>query len=86
MGKIEKLPHSADGSVISNLRDGYRIHQGYKAGIYGKEFDVVGVGRLDFYDTVGKVIHQLKPNNARSITRGIAQLHRYNAGLGGGHK
>ena len=67
------------------MSDGRFIHKGFKSG-FGKEFRVPNVGRFDFYDVANKIIYELKPNNAWSITKGIQQLHRYSAGLGGGYK
>ena len=83
--RIQSLQHRADGSTLSSMSDGRFIHKGFKCGT-GKEFKVKNVGRFDFYDTVKNIIYELKPNNASSIARGIKQLHRYNAGIGGGSK
>ena len=84
-GRVESLPKRADGSTISNLRDGLAIHRGYKFGLHGKEYTLPGYGRIDYLDVWNKVIYELKPNNAASIMRGIEQLHRYSIGLGGSY-
>jgi len=86
--KIQSLDHRADGSTISSMRDGRFIHKGFKseAGGLGKELYKKGIGRIDYFDATTKTIFELKPNNAWSIKKGIQQLHRYNAGMGGGYK
>ena len=82
--RIQSLNHKPDGSTVSSLKDGYFIHKGYKVDIPGKEGPVKGAWRADFL--TDKIIYELKPNNANSIRRGIAQLHRYNNALDGAHK
>ena len=82
--RIQSLKHKPDGSTVSSLKDGYFIHKGYKVDIPGKEGPVKGAWRADFL--TDKIIYELKPNNANSIRRGIAQLHRYNNALDGAHK
>ena len=83
--RINSLTKRADGSTISTMSDGRFIHKGFKGGV-GKEVFKKGVGRFDYFDKANKIIYELKPNNASSIARGIKQLQRYNAGLGGGYK
>ena len=84
--RIQSLQHRADGSTISSLRDGRFIHKGFKTEFLnnGKEAIIKGYGRVDCI--IGNTLYELKPNNAWSIMRGIAQLHRYNVGMGGGYK
>ena len=86
--RINSLSKRADGSTISTMSDGRFIHKGFKTNYagFGKEYTLKGVGRVDYYDIANKIIYELKPNNASSIAKGIKQLHRYNAGLGGGYK
>ncbi len=85
--RIQSLNHRADGSTISTMTDGRFIHTGFKTSQgLGKELTKPGVGRFDYINMTKKIIYELKPNNAWSITRGIRQLHRYNVGMGGGYK
>ena len=81
--EIQSLPHNANGETISNAVSGRKIHRGFRTDLIGKgkERSIVGVGRADAIEK--NIIYELKPNNARSIEKGIKQLHKYNNALGG---
>ena len=81
--EIQSLPHNANGETISNAVSGRKIHRGFRTDLIGKgkERSIVGVGRADAIEK--NIIYELKPNNARSIEKGIKQLHKYNNALVG---
>ena len=81
---IDSLDHSG-GITRSTGPKGTKIHAGYKVGEIGKEYDRIIGCRIDCLDEVNKIIYELKPNNPRSISRGVKQLKRYNEALGGGY-
>ena len=79
------LAKTVDGQTISNASAGRAIHKGFMTDLtgIGKESIIKGAGRAD---AVFKgVIYELKPNNVRSIAKGITQLMRYNNALGGNY-
>lgn len=84
--EIQSLPHNSNGETISNMASGRKIHKGFMTEYIGngKEMSIPKVGRADA--VIGNTIYELKPNNTKSIIKGIQQLKRYNAGLGGGYK
>lgn len=71
----------------SSLKDGLFIHKGYKVNFEGKEFAIFDTAkRIDFYNAKSRTIFELKPNNLKSVQRGIKQLLEYDRLLGGGNK
>lgn len=77
--EIQSLTKAQNGETISNMASGRKIHQGYKSGMAGKEqWLKSGTGRMDYFDKAKNVIYELKPKNAKSITKGAQQLIRYN--------
>ena len=79
--EVQSLQHNANGETISNAASGRKIHRGFKVGTQDR---ILRAGRttgkygfVDSIDYVNKVIYELKPNNSKSITLGIQQLHRY---------
>ena len=84
--RINNISHDANGNTISSLNEGNAIHKGFMVGGAGKEFKIANVGRVDYLDIKQSIIYELKPNNLRSISRGIRQLHKYNQALGGNYK
>ena len=85
---INSLDHT-EGVTKSSAVAGTKIHNGYKADYINvkgmeKEYSYSG-NRIDFLDKNNKIIYELKPNNPKSINRGIKQLKRYNNAMGGGY-
>lgn len=87
--KKNKLPKNSNGETISNMRDGFDIHKGYRIDAInkGKEMYVRETNlRMDVFDKVGNAIYELKPNNYKAAMRGIQQLKKYNQLMGGTYK
>ncbi len=84
--EIQSLPHNAQGETISNLASGNKIHKGFRTDLIGrgKELKVLGYGRADV--VFDGTIYELKPNNIKSIIKGIKQLHRYNQAFNNKYK
>ena len=85
---VKNLDRSS-GFTRSTSSAGTQIHNGYKVGDSfvpeWKEYrDIPGI-RPDYVDFDNKIIYELKPNNPRSIQKGIRQLQQYNEALGGGY-
>lgn len=80
--EIQRLQHNFKGETVSSTASGRRIHSGFRTDLigHGKESIIKGVGRADAIEK--NIIYELKPNNARSIARGIKQLKQYNNALG----
>ena len=75
--EVQSLQHNANGETVSSIASGRKIHSGFRTDLIdnGKEQVILGAGKADVIEN--GIIYELKPNNVRSIGRGIKQLHRY---------